>query len=360
MSDTADKQSKTFDPTPRRLKQARDEGQVAQSKEVPTAVMVMAAGIACYATGQNVMSALLNGAAHTFRRSVDASADMSVAIEAFGSTMGSLAAALMPFTLMILAGATLANLVQTGIVVSPKALAPKWERIDPIKRFKELLGPGPALMRVSVAVLKLIFIGIVVGLVAAEEISDVQLIGSRDVSFMLGRLGSAIVKILISAGLALCIVALIDFAYQKHRHISQLKMTRDEVKKEQKEDEGTPEVKSKRKVMHRELSMNRIMQEVPNADVIVTNPTHFAVALRYDTGSDFAPRVVAKGTDQLAMTIRRIARKNGVPVVENRLLARTLWRKVKVGRYIPMDLFQAVAEVLAHVYRIKKRLGGNA
>ena len=134
-----------------------------------------------------------------------------------------------------------------------------------------------------------------------------------------------------------------------------MKMTHDEVKRESKEEEGSPELKARRKGMYRELTINRVMDEVPNADVIVTNPTHFAVALRYEANKDMAPRVVAKGIDSMALNIRRIARRNGVPVVENRPLARTLWRKVKVGRPVPLDMYEAVAAVLAHVYRIKQR-----
>ena len=133
-------------------------------------------------------------------------------------------------------------------------------------------------------------------------------------------------------------------------------MTHEEVKRENKEEEGSPEVKARRKSLYRELTLNKVLDEVPNADVIVTNPSHYAVALRYSADKDLAPRVVAKGVDQMALTIRRIARRNGVPVMENRKLARTLHRKVKVGRLIPMEMYEAVAAVLAHVYRLKRRM----
>ena len=131
-------------------------------------------------------------------------------------------------------------------------------------------------------------------------------------------------------------------------------MTRDELKRERIEEEGQPEIKGRRKAMHREISMNRIIQEVPTADVIVTNPTHFAIALRYNPGQDRAPVVVAKGADAMAAHIRKIAREHSVPIIEHRPLARTMWRKVKVGRAVPGFLFQSVAEVLARVYRNKE------
>ena len=137
-------------------------------------------------------------------------------------------------------------------------------------------------------------------------------------------------------------------------------LTRDEVKRENREDEGSPELKGFRKRRAREISLNQVIREVPKADVIVTNPTHFAVALRYQQGKDVAPRVVSKGVESMALNIRRIARQNGVPIVENRRLARTLHRKVRVGHLVPPDFFEAVAEVLAHVYRIRQRtIGGR-
>jgi len=164
----------------------------------------------------------------------------------------------------------------------------------------------------------------------------------------------AVIRIMLAAGFALIVVALIDYSYQRTRWFNQLKMTREEVKQEHKEQEGSPEIKSKRKSMYRELTLNRVMEEVPLADVIVTNPTHFAVALRYDSDKEGAPRVVAKGLDAMALVIRRVARQNSVPIVENRPLARALHREVKVGRPIPESFYQAVAEVLAYVYRIRR------
>lgn len=359
MSD-ADKQSKTFDPTPRRIRQARDEGQVAKSKEVATAGVVLAGGIAILTTGESIMVAIIDGASVAFRRSSEAGQDMNATLDVFATSMGAVGMALIPFFFLIVVAATLSHVAQTGLLIAPKALLPKFERVNPFKRIKEVLGPVPALMRTAVAVLKMLFVGLVVGLVASGEIQDVQLAATRDLTSMLVRLGGAVVNIFIAAGLALSVVALIDFAYQKARHIKQLKMTREEVKRENREEEGSPELKGRRKSLYRELTLNRVLEEVPRADVVVTNPSHYAVALRYTPNHDVAPRVVAKGTDAMAMTIRRVARQNGVPIVENRRLARTLHRKVKVGRPVANELFQAVAEVLAAVYRMRQRANPTA
>jgi flagellar biosynthetic protein FlhB len=153
-------------------------------------------------------------------------------------------------------------------------------------------------------------------------------------------------------------MAIPDYIWQRKQMDEQLKMTRQEYKRDQEEQEGKPLIKQRRRQMHRDLSLNKIIENVPQADVIVTNPTHFAVAIKYDPEAGRAPIVTAKGTDALAMQIRGIARRHGVPIVENRPLARTLWRKVKVGKQIPSQLFQAVAEVLAKVYRRKRASGG--
>lgn len=359
MSENADPQAKIFDPTPRRIRQARDEGQVAKSREIPTAAVVLAAGIAIFTTGQSIFAALMNSTTHTFRNAASASNDLNGAISGLTDSLVAVGMALIPFFLMVCGAALLGHIGQTGILVAPKAIAPKFERINPFKRIKEVLGPANAGMRTGVALLKMLFIGVVVGMVAADELAAVQSAATRGVAPMLMGLGSACVRVMLSAGIAFCVPALIDFTWQRHKHNKQLKMTREEIKKESREDEGSPEMKGKRKQMHRELTLNRVLEEVPNADVIVTNPTHFAVALRYEQGVDFAPRVVAKGTDAMAMTIRRIARQNSVPIVENRRLARTLHRTVKVGRSVPNELFAAVAEVLAYVYRLKARLQGG-
>jgi len=273
--------------------------------------------------------------------------------------LSSIGLSLVPFAFLVLVVAVLSHVGQTGFLVAPKALLPKWTRVSPFARLKDVLGPVPAGMRALTALLKLVFVGVVVTIVAGGEIAEVQRAATRGTDAMLVGLGGAVVKVLLSAGVALCVVALIDFVYQKRRHIQNLRMTREEVKRESREEEGMPELKGRRKAMHRELSLNRILEEVPKADVVVTNPTHYAVALRYEAGIDVAPRVVAKGSEAMALVIRRIARQSLVPIVENRAVARALWRQVKIGHPIPVAHFKAVAEILTHVYRLKHRFAGR-
>jgi flagellar biosynthetic protein FlhB len=356
MSDSPEKHEKIFDPTPRRLQEAKDEGQVCKSREVGTAAMVLAAAIGVVLTGQGFMETLIHGAREAFIRSPEAAHSLQPIVHVFTTYVGRLAWVMAPLIAIMLVVAVLSNIGQTGVIFSLKAVKPKWDNVNPFKKIKELFGPVQASMKVATAVLKIGFVGIVVSIIVADELQDIQLVSSRDVDRIASDLGGAAVRILLSAGLCLCVVGVIDFIYQKRRYIQKLKMTHEEIKRERKDNEGSPELKGRRMSMHRDLTLNKVLKEVPTADVVVTNPTHYAVALRYIQGVDAAPRVVAKGMDSLALTIRQIARRNNVPIVENRPLARVLWRTVKVGRGVPMDLFQAVAEVLAHVYRLRQRL----
>jgi len=356
MSDSPEKHEKVFDPTPRRLQEAKDDAQVCKSREVGTAAMVLAAAIGVVMTGQAFMATLVNGARESFIRAPEAAAGVQPIIDVFTAYIGKLAWVLTPLIGLMLLVAVLSNIGQTGVVFSMKAVKPKWDNVNPFKKIKELFSPAQASMKVATAVLKIGFVGTVVAIIVADELQDIQLVATRDVDRIASDLDSAAVRILLSTGICLCVVGVIDFIYQKRRYIQNLKMTHEEIKRERKDSEGSPELKGRRKSMHRDLTLNKVLKEVPRADVVVTNPTHYAVALRYIQGVDSAPRVVAKGVDSLALTIRQIARRNNVPIVENRPLARVLWRKVKVGRGVPMDLFQAVAEVLAHVYRLRQRV----
>ena len=356
MSDQPEKYAKVYDPSPQRLQKAKDDGNVCKSKEVATAAMAMASGVGVLVVGHQFFGVLMDGATEAFSRSHEAAGGIQPIIEVFRGFSGNIALVLTPLIAIMLITAVLANVGQTGVIFSMKAIQPKLERVNPFKKIKELFSPTQASMRVLVAIMKLAFVGIVVAIIVADELSDVQLLASRDVDTIALDLGLAAVRILMATGISLCIVALIDFIYQKKRYIENLKMTHEEVKRERKDNEGSPEIKGKRKSMYRQLTLNRVLDEVPKADVVVTNPTHYAVALRYVQGADAAPRVVAKGVDSLALTIRKIARRNNVPVVENRPLARVLWRKVKVGHGVPVDFYQAVAEVLAHVYQLRQKL----
>ncbi len=355
MSAEADLDQKTFDPTPRRLEEARKKGQVAKSREVPTAVLVLASGAALSYAGRDVVDSLAALLRVVFASVAQVGATSHPAVADLGHAFADVGLATLPIFGVVVAASLVAHLGQTGLLLQPDALMPKLSRVISGERLADLFGPKTALVRLGVAVLKVTFVALVVWVVLRDELVGLADATAKTPERMLGDVGRASLRLLLSAGLALGVVAAIDWVYQHRLWLGKMKMTREEVEREHKEDEGSPQIKARRRRMHREMSLNKVMTEVPKADVVVVNPTHFAVALRYDSGKDRAPRVVAKGLDELALVIRRVAREHGVPILENPPLARALHRKVKVGRAVPSDLYAAVAEVLAYVYRLRGR-----
>ena len=248
-----------------------------------------------------------------------------------------------------------AGALQTGFNWAPKAMAIKLDRLNPAQRFKDIFGFKKLTINTLLSSAKIFAAGFIVWLILQDKMVAIAALPLGTFEGAMRLLVSEITELFLWVTVTLAIIAAADYVWQKYQLTDSLKMTREEMKRERIEEEGQPEIRGRRKQMHRELSMNRILEEVPQADVIVTNPTHFAVALRYRPGQDKAPMVTAKGADELAAHIRAIARQNGVPIIEHRPLARTLWRKVKVGRAVPSNLYQAVAEVLARVYRSRRK-----
>jgi len=354
MSSEASTEEKEFDPSPRRLQKARDEGKVPLSKDVNSAVQMMIVLMFFIFLGGDVMTwfceatkdAIVlvgqgNGKGNSFVTSA------SRQLDAIGKPV---------FALCIAAAfsATLTGLFQTGFNVAPKAMGLKFDRLNPTKKIVELFSPKKLAINGLLSMGKMGMAALVAWLVLRNDMLAIASLPFQSVNSVISFLGERILSLFMWITLVISALAVLDYIWQRRQLMESLKMTRDELKRERIEEEGQPEIKGRRKAMHREISMNRIIQEVPTADVIVTNPTHFAIALRYNPGQDRAPVVVAKGADAMAAHIRKIAREHSVPIIEHRPLARTMWRKVKVGRAVPGFLFQSVAEVLARVYRNKE------
>jgi len=348
-------EEKQFDPTPRRLEEARQEGRVALSKDVNSAAQLMAGLLLIMFAGEYVMTWTCNGTAEILERLGD-TGDHALSIRGaswlLAQSMGLPVLAVCCAAGLVAAGA---GALQTGFNWAPKAMAVKFDRINPAQRFKDIFGFKKLTVNTLLSAGKIFAAGFIVWLILRDKIMAITALPLGTFEAAMALLVSEITELFLWVTLALAAIAAIDYAWQKYQLNDSLKMTREEMKRERIEEEGQPEIRGRRKQMHRELSMNRILEEVPQADVIVTNPTHFAVALRYRPGQDKAPMVTAKGADELAAHIRAIARQNGVPIIEHRPLARTLWRKVKVGRAVPSNLYQAVAEVLARVYRSRRK-----
>jgi flagellar biosynthetic protein FlhB len=243
-------------------------------------------------------------------------------------------------------------LPQVGWHPTTKTLKPKFSKLNPINGIKRTFS-GTAVMNFLKSLLKMTIIGMAIYSVLKDEIEALPGLVNLTLMEAVIYIGNLAVDLGITVGGWFILVAAIDYAYTKYKHESDLKMTKYEIKQEFKESEGDPQIKGKIRHKMQEASMRRMMQSVPEADVIITNPTHFAVAIKYDREGDMAPVVVAKGVDFLAIKIKDTAREHNIEIVENKPLARALYSSVDIGKEIPQELYQAVAEILAFVYRLR-------
>jgi len=260
---------------------------------------------------------------------------------------------LFPLFLTAFSIALLANYLQVGFVLSSESVQPKLSKIDPIKGFQKLFSIR-SLVELAKNMFKISIVGFVVYVTIRGEIENFIPLMYQSVWGILIYIARVAFKIVLMVCLALIILAALDYIYQKWEFEKNLKMTKQEVKDESKQTEGDPLVKARIKRLQRDMARKRMMASVPEADVVITNPTHLAVALRYDQADMFAPKVVAKGTGFIAENIKDIARKNNVTIVNNKPLARVLYKSVDVDEMIPANLYKAVAEVLAFVYSRKR------
>ncbi len=273
-----------------------------------------------------------------------ATVDLRNAVETGGSI-------LLPLFAIFVSVALLVQVAQGGLVFSPKIIGPKLNRIDPFKRARQMFFSPRAFVELLKSVLKVVIVGAITAWVLLAELPAFTALVHRSPSDLSAQIFTMTVKIGGLSSLAMASIAALDFFFNRWDIEKRMKMTQQEAKEEQKEQEGDPLLRSKRRRRHRELSNNTLLKEVPRADVVLTNPTHFAVALRYDRAGSDSPKVTAKGKSDLALRIRSLARIHGVPIIENKPLARSLYRMVKVGQSIHPDMFRAVAEVYAFLFR---------
>lgn len=344
---------KTESPSGRKLGEARNRGQVVKSTELAGAIDLIGATVLLAFFGGPLVAALGKMMrrmleAHASVEAFDLHAIHAMMIDASGDSV--IAAA--PLIAAIVLVACLSQLVQVGFLFTTQPLEPKFDRLDPVAGFKRLFGlrgvVKTAMNTSKVALILLVGSAVIFG-VLTEVISLPNLpmtAALREVVALGGKLAAWLLVIMLVLGA-------IDYAYQRWQFMKDLRMTKQEVKEERKDMEGDPEMKGKRLRMAREIALQRVNSAVPTADVIVTNPTHFSVAIKYDQDTMRAPVVVAKGADEIALRIRQVARNNDVPVVERPPLARALYYGVDVGREISPEHYQAVAEILAYVYRLE-------
>ncbi len=352
MADTA--QERTEQPTPRRREEAREKGNVAKSSEL-NSVVVLFTGIislkltlAAYgSTMGDFLVTIYQDASHF---------DLTVNSMTFLSWMVLKVFAILtlPVLVSIMVAGVAINFVQVGPLFASKALKPDFKKINPFNGIKRMFSMT-SLVELLKGILKILIMALVAYSVIDKYLGEINNYAYLSVSEQIGLLGNLFLELSVKAGIVLLVMALADFAYQKYQHEKNLKMSKQEVKDEAKQYEGNPQIKSAIRSKQMQMARMRMMKEVPEATVVVTNPTHIAIALKYEpkTKQD-APVVVAKGKLKLAERIKEIARQHGVPVIENKPLARGLYDACEVGMEIPAAFYQAVAEVLTQVYQMNK------
>ncbi|MBW2569462.1 MAG: flagellar biosynthesis protein FlhB, partial [Deltaproteobacteria bacterium] len=351
-------QEKTERASPKKREKARKKGQVAKSREVAS-VAVLLASLAFFWFGSSDMfDKMMALTRWLITESSQFNVDCNNIQSLSSGIVYKIFGILFPLFFSAFFMALLANYAQVGFVLSSESVQPKLSKIDPIKGFQKLFSIK-GLVELAKNIFKILLIGFVVYLTIKGEIDNFIPLMDQSVWGILIYIGEVSFKIILKVCLALIILAVLDYIYQKWEFEKNLKMSKQEVKDEFKQTEGDPLVKATIKRLQRDAARKRMMASVPGADVVITNPTHLAVALCYDQTSASAPKVVAKGAGFIAENIKDIARKNNVSIVENKPLARVLYKNVDVDEMIPADLYRAVAEVLAFVYSKKNSRAGN-
>jgi flagellar biosynthetic protein FlhB len=350
-----DGQEKTEAPTERKREKSREEGQVAFSRELPSAALLAAAAVTFAVTGGALLQASEALFADIFRNLV-LPEDMTIntLYNLLRTSLATVIVPLIPFGALIIVVGIFSSVLQVGFRLTPKAIAPKFSKLSPAQGLKRIFGTQ-GLVELLKSMAKLIIIGFIGFMMYRDEMLRINSLAVTSPENVVIYSFETIADITLQMVLALVAIALFDFFYQRWKHEQDLRMTKQEVKDENKQTEGDPQLKSRIRQIQREMSNARMMQEVPKADAVVVNPTHFAVAIKYDRETMAAPEVIAKGIDYMALRIKKVAKEHDVAVLERPQLAREMYAAIEIGQPIPERFFKAVAEILAYVYRLRKK-----
>ena len=344
---------KTEQPSQQRLDKAREEGQVARSRELTTFVVLMAGGAGLWLMGSTITQKLMK----VFRDGLTLDKGLTYNTEQLLPQLHSLSfdalLALLPFLFILLVAALLSPLLLNGWLFTLQPLQPKFSKLDPIAGIGRMFSTN-SLVELFKAIAKALVVGGVGAWVIWHNRDAVLLLMTEPLAAAIPHLGNLIWACFVAIMLGMLLIAAVDVPFQLYEHNKKLMMTKQEVRQEAKESEGNPEVKGRIRKMQREMAQRRMMSEIPTADVVVTNPTHFSVALRYSETGMRAPIVVAKGSQLTAARIRELAVEHGVPILEAPPLARALYKHTEIGDSIPEALYTAVAEVLAYIYQLRR------
>lgn len=351
----AEDEGRTEPGSERRRREEREKGNVPKSNEVSSVLVLIGAVAVIYIIGDS----FLKDTGSFIRKYLSKGVEQEhFGPEEFRVLLGGVFrdffSILWPVFGITLVFAIAGNIVQTGFIFAPKAIAFRFDRISP--NFKKVLPNKQTMFNLLKSLAKIIVIGFISYLLIRGDFLRILLTGSMSIKQAVSLVGYSGFKIMMAAGIFLLAIAFADFLFQKSEFEDSLKQTPSESKREMKEDGGDPAVKNRRMQIARDMMQRNMLKAVPTADVVITNPTHFSVALQYDYGKDNAPRVVAKGEDAMALNIRRIARENDVPIVENAPLARVLYAQVEIDQEIPNEFFKAVSTILISLEKFKRKI----
>jgi flagellar biosynthetic protein FlhB len=353
MAESGSGQEKTEEATAKKLQDAREEGQIPRSRELDTLIMLLVSAIAFLMLGERIVGGLLDLLRSNFVIEREMLFNTAIIPELFWRAVNQGISILMPFFFVLVVAAVVAPLPMGGWNFSTKALAPKFERLNPIKGLGRLFA-WKGLVELSKALVKFLIVASAGWFLLMEKLPGFLSLGNHTVGEGLSQVGSELIWVFLLLSCTLIVVAIVDVPFQLWDYHRQQRMTRQEIKDEHKDTEGSPELKSKVRSTQREIAMRRMMEKVPQADVVITNPSHYSVALRYNQINMSAPIVVASGVDLVALQIRRIAQAHEVPILEAPPLARALYHSTKIDQEIPAGLYLAVAQVLAYIYQLKQ------
>ncbi len=347
-----DGQEKTEEPTPKRLREAKEKGEVPRSRELNTAMVMIAAAFGLMAFGGYMGSELMGVMEVAFQPGRELIFSNRGIFDHARGFIGRGLLIVAPFAVLMLVVALLTPALIGGWSMSVQALQPKFGKLNPLKGLKRMFGPN-ALMELLKAVAKVVLVGGVGALLMWGFQNDYRMLGATGLESGVAHGAKLLYWAFFALAAALLLVAAVDVPYQLFEYRKKLRMTKQELKDEYKQTEGKPEVKSRIRQLQREIAQGRMMEKVPEADVVITNPTHFAVALQYDQVKMKAPQVVAKGVGEVALKIRELATEHGVPLFEAPPLARALYYTTELEEEVPAGLYLAVAQVLAYIYQLK-------
>lgn len=347
-----DNGEKTEQPTERRRQEVRSQGNIARSADLTAAGLLIGVASMLYFSGAGLVTSLSEFMQKSLEQDAWLRIDQGLLMNQFQSFLILFARVVLPSMLILVASAIATNLLQVGFIVTTESLQPQWSRINPISGFQRLFSLK-GVVRLLGSLLKLSFLIVVAAWYIAGRMPSFLTLFAVDPASAGISIGQAMIILAFFLAGTLLSLAILDYGYQYWQFEQDIRMTKQEIREEHRQMEGDPQIRQRRREVHRKLASSRQMQDVKTADFVVTNPTHIAVAIKYDSEKMAAPVVVAKGEGFMAERIRKIAAEHRVPIIEKKPLARALYKTVKVGRPIPLDMYEAVAEILAYVYRLR-------